>query len=592
MSHLYRISILCISLFVACLTHLPAQNKNDFIWLLGTPPNVGISDPYYGGDYISFSDGDPTIEYVELALDMWYPNIMSDEAGQLSFYNNGCKIMNSNHELLENGGEINLGFIHETYCNYPNYPVGYPSYQGQLTLPYPNHLGEYFLFHTWVGEDYLARQLLYTTIDMNAIGGEGKVISKNQLLWQDTFSRALTATRHANGRDWWIMAARDTSSIYYLYRLDPTGIHGPIIQQPDAGWIPGQYTALSNIFSPDGSKYVRVGGEIPADFRLYDFDRCTGALSNPITVHIPDSSAYAPWVCFSPNSRYLYVQNWGERLYQYDTWASDIDASVQLVGVYDGFLGRNDLPTSFNSMTIGPDQRIYMSCSNGTNYLHTIHKPNEPGLACDFRQHDVVLPAHFPFYLPNFPNYRLYNIPGSACDTLGVKSPMEAFWRNEQDSTIGPNTMDFTDISYFQPTSWLWNFGDGATSTEQSPTHIYAAPGNYTVCLIACNIAGLCDTLCKQVEINVVKTTAPSGKFPIDIYPNPASEYLIIGYHDDPRLIDIRIYDMQGKEVLQKGFDSSLGLERLDIRQLPSGFYYLSLRAGDKIWNGKFVKEE
>src|SRR5690606_30707756 len=36
---------------------------------------------------------------------------------------------------------------------------------------------------------------------------------------------------------------------------------------------------------------------------------------------------------------------------------------------------------------------------------------------------------------------------------------------------------------------WLWDFGDGTTSTAQAPSHTYAAPGTYTVSLIASNPA-------------------------------------------------------------------------------------------------------
>ncbi len=53
------------------------------------------------------------------------------------------------------------------------------------------------------------------------------------------------------------------------------------------------------------------------------------------------------------------------------------------------------------------------------------------------------------------------------------------------DSTSGvvPLTVRFTDESTGDPKSWVWSFGDGATSTEQNPTHTYTAPGNYTVAL-------------------------------------------------------------------------------------------------------------
>jgi len=55
---------------------------------------------------------------------------------------------------------------------------------------------------------------------------------------------------------------------------------------------------------------------------------------------------------------------------------------------------------------------------------------------------------------------------------------------------IGQTTF-FFDSSYYGPTSWLWNFGDPAsasnTSTLENPTHIYVAPGAYTVKLVSSN---------------------------------------------------------------------------------------------------------
>jgi len=47
-----------------------------------------------------------------------------------------------------------------------------------------------------------------------------------------------------------------------------------------------------------------------------------------------------------------------------------------------------------------------------------------------------------------------------------------------------PLTVSFTDESTGTVTDWLWLFGDGATSTEQNPTHVYADPGTYTPVLI------------------------------------------------------------------------------------------------------------
>jgi uncharacterized membrane protein len=45
---------------------------------------------------------------------------------------------------------------------------------------------------------------------------------------------------------------------------------------------------------------------------------------------------------------------------------------------------------------------------------------------------------------------------------------------------IGPNdAISFIDTSTGLPTTWLWDFGDGNTSTDQNPTHVYSAIGGY-----------------------------------------------------------------------------------------------------------------
>jgi len=57
-------------------------------------------------------------------------------------------------------------------------------------------------------------------------------------------------------------------------------------------------------------------------------------------------------------------------------------------------------------------------------------------------------------------------------------------------SGSSPLTVTFTDLSTNTPTSWLWDFGDGNTSTSQNPVNIYASPGFYTVSLTVTNPIG------------------------------------------------------------------------------------------------------
>ncbi len=53
-----------------------------------------------------------------------------------------------------------------------------------------------------------------------------------------------------------------------------------------------------------------------------------------------------------------------------------------------------------------------------------------------------------------------------------------------------PLMVAFTDLSTGSPTSWLWDFGDGATSTEQNPTHEFTEDGTFDVTLVATNSGG------------------------------------------------------------------------------------------------------
>jgi trimeric autotransporter adhesin len=69
-----------------------------------------------------------------------------------------------------------------------------------------------------------------------------------------------------------------------------------------------------------------------------------------------------------------------------------------------------------------------------------------------------------------------------------------------------PLTVDFTDLSEGDPTSWAWDFGDGGTSTEQNPTHVYTAVGTHTASLTVTNASG--DVSTKTVDITVEALSA------------------------------------------------------------------------------------
>ena len=73
--------------------------------------------------------------------------------------------------------------------------------------------------------------------------------------------------------------------------------------------------------------------------------------------------------------------------------------------------------------------------------------------------------------------------------------------------TSGPAalTVNFTDLSTGTPTSWLWDFGDGGTSTLQNPSHTYNSDGVYTVTLSVTGAGGSDDEVkADYITVNVL----------------------------------------------------------------------------------------
>jgi PKD repeat protein len=78
--------------------------------------------------------------------------------------------------------------------------------------------------------------------------------------------------------------------------------------------------------------------------------------------------------------------------------------------------------------------------------------------------------------------------------------PVAGFSSSLESASVGESVV-FTDASV-GATTHHWDFGDGATSTEVSPTHAYTQPGAYTVVLTVANSIGETDTFSLKVRVN------------------------------------------------------------------------------------------
>ncbi len=114
-----------------------------------------------------------------------------------------------------------------------------------------------------------------------------------------------------------------------------------------------------------------------------------------------------------------------------------------------------------------------------------------------------------------------YNGPGPSATTsvtfatsvLAVP-PTANFGSNPAGTACVGQTVQFTDLSLCEPASWTWEFGDGATSSLQNPSHVYAAAGSYTVSLTVTNDGGA-DSITRTGYITVSPIVADFSGTPL-----------------------------------------------------------------------------
>ncbi len=338
----------------------------------------------------------------------WVNTVISDSLGAIQFYSNGCDISTNLDGIMKNGENINPGPVHNLKCQYGTYSAG-P--QSILTLPIPKSKKKYMIFHEGIKYveqpvfDVLTDKLYISIVDMEKNNQEGEVVLKNHPIMIDSLNGGeLTAVKHANGEDWWVVAPKDRTNRYYSFLLTQNGIADTI----ESFFGEATYPAVSGggqaVFTPDGSKYIRFNTKNMV--RMVDFDRNTGTFSDykKINIDLLGFSTNFGGCAISPNSRFLYLTTF-KYLYQLDLEADDIEGSAIVIEEWDG-TAQPWLGATFYLCQLAPDCRIYITSPNSVDVMHVIKQPNEKGTACDFVQNGVKLPTLNFVTIPNFPNYR------------------------------------------------------------------------------------------------------------------------------------------------------------------------------------------
>ena len=553
--------------FVTLLQNISSAQKNDYLWLFGY--NYSWDHPGAEAFNLNFDTFPPRIEMTE--RNMYFINGYSnicDSSGNELFASNSCRIINRDGQTVLNGDSMMQDWELE-YCNlYGWHPYHYYS----AFLPAPNNPSRVYYFNKSTYEsnvpplEIYTNKFRYSIVDITENGENGEVILKNEMIINDRLGYGqLTSVKHGNGRDWWLPVPAGIGNKIYMVLLKQDTVFVHHAHSLGPAW--NQDGGFQANFSLDGSKYVRYNRF--HGVYIYDFDRCNGTLSNLIHFDFNDTTQGIYGGCaISPNNKLLYLADF-DYLYQFDLTASDILASKQLIGVWDGT--SNNLPTKFSYIIFGPDRRLYVFPPTTTKNMHVINRPDLAGDASDFRQRDLEFP--YPYQnTPVFPNFRLGPLDGSPCDTLGIDNyPLADFRPDPTDSNA--LALCFWDVSSYEPAEWLWDFGDGsAVSQDTTPVHTFPAPGFYTVCLTVANQYSA-SSKCKVVQVKVSGVTEPAGGTQFAVYPNPTT-----GLVNIPNLKAatraIQVFDIAGRRVYQI---TTSELE-IDLSDLENGVYLMRIR--------------
>lgn len=369
-------------------------------------------------------------------------------AGRLLFYTDGVNVWDSTHTLMPNGN---------------NLKGNSSSTQSVVIVPKPFTFNSYYIFTC--DKVAGAEGITYSEVNMGLNGGKGDIMywNKNKKLMAPTCEK-LSAVKHGNGFDYWVMAHKFNSDTLYAYRVTAYGVIPRAIKSKTGLKISGGYsnTLGSMKFSPDGRKLAYVNYTKDTSL-IADFNNQTGTISNPFLFY--NNGAYG--IEFSAKSKYLYISEFKtNKIIQYDAKTNNLSDFLKSKYAID-----SNYSNELGALQLAPNGKIYISVT-GSHYLHSIEAPDSMGILARPLKNSVYLGGKTCILgLPNF-NTSLFNI-----KTIVAKS----YCLNDTAEFSISSTDDIDSVKWYfgEPVFDANNYSDKPVGAK----HIYKKTGMYYVWL-------------------------------------------------------------------------------------------------------------
>lgn len=337
------------------------------------------------------------------------------------------------------------------------------STQSALIVPVPGDETLFYIFTTEAKEDYPSNAIYYSLFDLKQNSGAGAVTIQKQLLYSGSTER-LTS----NGN--WLITHEYGNNSFRCYPITPAGLGQPVITSIGSDHVFKNPTLAEGYMKIGNGNNVAVPLSIPGTSNLievFHFSDSTGSLSNYRQINLNEPNGQAYGVEFSPGGNKLFATVKGSPtpsfIYEYS-----IDSINRL-----HFKQKVTDAGELGAVQIAPDGQIYIAI-NGSSALGSV-LVNE----------DTTQLSTF--------NFAGFTLAGGTTSTLGLPSFVQ-----QTGSAFGGPGMNVAGFCFGTPMDYvatptdpidtfLWGFGDGATSNTDTGQHSYAAPGPYTVTLVINN---------------------------------------------------------------------------------------------------------
>jgi gliding motility-associated-like protein len=499
----------------------------------------------------------------------WFTNTsVSDSAGNLLFACGANTIIDKNMAVMP------------SLTN-----VDFHAGQGTILAQKIPGTSRYLVFYNTSNQPYSVGTngnwtLKYAVVDMLLNGGKGDVTAYDQII-DTALSTGFTLVQGNNTEDAWLVTHRAGTDTFLNYSITSAGLGAnPVISKAGSFFRKQDYIFKTLKTSHDGTM---IGGVAYRDYtdyfanlsqfvEVFNFDANTGKLTTKVrTTQIGYYFNYFMSLDFSPDNRLLYFCQVGSSyglqpcdfssgtMLQYNLCYTDTTEFTQ----YAPAVASNYLwcasGITWGRAQLGADKRIHFPFHGTT--VSAINYPNRIGSYSKFVFDDFSLPVSNEGYkaTPSFQHRMLEKAVKNNIVYKGNCYPAAIDFQVTNDTI---NTIE-------------WDFGDPSGSdnilTQKSPSHIFSAPGIYTVTAKLYNSQNhLIETVTELVE----------EKDP--------RKRLLSGYPKDTSICQGNSFQLKLSVVngifawYQKGWDGKKYLSQLgDEITVGGGTWYVEMRQND-----------